>query len=405
MKAVTFDSSLSKYIYTFLAGKVSKKLYCGGLSCVKMENINEPELPGEDWVKVKTIYGGICGSDTNLVFLHDTPTLSPFVSEKFVIGHENVGNIVEKGKNVKDFNIGDRIVADILLPCETFGSKKCKNCSEGNTNLCENFSKGKPLTGMMLGTCNQTGGSWGEYYVAHKSQLFKVPDNLSSEQAVLVDPLASAIHPALKSLPEDSDKILIIGMGIIGLMMVAFLRYAGCKANITVIARYDFQGQLAKKYGADQVIYSNNDNIEQKMADLTGACIHKPMIGEKYLMGGYDKIFDCVGSQRSIKDCLRFVKSGGNVVLTGLAANINIDWTLVWFKEINLQGIYCYGSDNFKGANVRTYKIALDMLSSGKIDTAPLVTHVFTLSDYKKAIDTASSKGRHKSIKVLLKSI
>ena len=403
MYAVTFDSSVSKYIFTQIAGKINKNFYCGKLSCVKYEKVKEPELLGDDWVKVKTIYGGICGSDINLVFLHDTPTLSPFVSDKFVIGHENVGIIVEKGANVKEFEIGDRIVADILLPCETRNIPKCRACSEGRTNQCSNFSKGDMLTGMMLGTCKETGGSWGEYYIAHKSQLFKVPDRLKSEEAVLVDPLSSAIHPALVSFPQDTEKVLIIGMGIVGLLMVAFLRYAGCKADITVMARHSFQGELAKKYGADRVIYTSSENMIEKMSDITKASIHKPMIGERYLVGGFDRIFDCVGSKKSINDSLRYAKTGGTIILTGLAANIDIDWTLIWFKEINLKGIYCYGSDILKSEKVRTYKIGLDMLLSGKIDVLPFVTHVFKLSEYKKAIDVATSKGKEKSVKVLLK--
>lgn len=403
MHAVTFDSGVPKYIFTKTAGKINKKFYCGRLSCVKYEKVKEPEILGDDWVKVKTIYGGICGSDINLVFLHDTPTLSPFVSDKFVIGHENVGIIVEKGANVKEFEIGDRIVADILLPCETRNIPKCRACSEGSTNQCSNFSKGDMLTGMMLGTCKETGGSWGEYYIAHKSQLFKVPDKLKSEEAVLVDPLASAIHPVLVNFPRDSEKVLIIGMGIVGLLMVAFLRYAGCKADITVMARHSFQGELAEKYGADRVIYTSSENIIEEIEDITKASIHKPMLGERYLIGGFDRIFDCVGSKESINDSLKYVKSGGTIILTGLAANVNIDWTLIWFKEIYLKGIYCYGSDMFKGERVRTYKIGLDMLLSDKINVLPLVTHIFNLSDYKKAIDAATSKGKEKSVKVLLK--
>jgi len=403
MYAVTFDSSVSKYIFTKAAGKINKNFYCGKLSCVKYEKVKEPELLGDDWVKIKTIYGGICGSDINLVFLNDTPVLSPFVSDKFVMGHENIGIIVEKGANIKEFQIGDRVVADILLTCQTRNIPECKACNEGKTNQCSNFSKGGILTGMMLGTCKETGGSWGEYYIAHKSQLFKVPDKLKNEEAVLVDPLSSAIHPALVGYPEDTDKVLIIGMGIVGLLMVAFLRYAGCRADITVMARYPFQGELAKKYGADRVIYSSSQNLTEEIAEITKASIQKPIMGERYLLGGFDKIFDCVGSKKSISDSLRYAKTGATIVLTGLASNIDIDWTLIWFKEINLKGIYCYGSDIFKGEKIRTYKIGLDMLLSDKIDVLPLVTHIFKLSEYKKAIDVATSKGKEKSVKVLLK--
>ena len=101
---------------------------------------------------------------------------------------------------------------------------------------------------------------------------------------MLVDPLSSAIHPSLVGYPEDTDKVLIIGMGIVGLLMVAFLRYAGCRADITVMARYPFQGELAKKYGADRVIYSSSQNLTEEIAEITKASMTKPIMGERYLL-------------------------------------------------------------------------------------------------------------------------
>lgn len=400
MKAVTFRAEILPYIMTLAAGKINKKFYYSNFSCLRFEEIEEPVLPGEDWVKVKTIYGGICGSDLNMIYLHDSPLLSPMGSSKFVIGHENIGVIVEKGKDVKGFELGERIVADDVLSCDTRGLEKCGKCLEGDYNLCSNFTEGKLSPGTIIGSCSDTGGSWGEYFVAHASRLFKVPDKLKDEEAILIDPLCSAIHPVMRNFPSDNEKILIIGAGIIGLLIVGVLRAMGCKADITVSARYDFQGEAAKRYGADRVIYSADID---EMSAITGGKIITPMLGERYLMGGFNRIFDCVGSERSLKDALNFIDSGGTLVLVGLSSVIKMDWTLVWLKEVTIRGIFGYSTEPFNGERKSTFEIGLELLSSGKINVSRLVTHIFDLKDYKRAIEVASSKREHKSIKVLLR--
>lgn len=400
MKAVTFSAKLPTYIRTMILGKINRKNYYSKHSCVRFEEVAEPALPGEDWVKVKTLYGGICGSDLGLVFLHDSPLLTPFASEHFVIGHENIGTIVEKGSNVKEFAIGDRIVADDKQSCEPRGIPECSNCKKGKYNLCLNFTEGNLSPGTIMGSCEDTGGSWGEYYVAHRSRLFKVPDNLKDEEAVLVDPLSSALHPVLKDFPDDGEKILVLGAGIIGLLVTAVLRTLGSKADVTVLARHGFQAELAEKYGATRVV--RNGSLD-KMAELTGAKIVKPIMGDKYLYGGFDRIYDCVGSETTVKNSVKWMNSGGKLVMVGLTSTIKMDWTLVWFKELTLFGIYAYGNDSINGEIKRTYAIALDMLSKKSIDPKPLVTHIFSLRDYRTALGIASSKKKHKAIKVLLK--
>lgn len=401
MKAVTFSADLATYILTLALGKLNKKFFYSPVSCVKYEEINEPALPGDDWVMVKTVYGGICGSDLNMIFLHDSPLLSPFGSKKFVLGHENLGIIVKKGRNVEGFEAGDRIVADDVLSCETRGLDKCKSCVSGNYNLCYNFVDGKLSPGTIIGSCGDTGGCWGEFYVAHVSRLHKVPENLKDEEAILIDPLCSAIHPVLRNFPQEGEKVLVIGTGIIGLFIIAVLRAFGAKCDITAISKYRFQGELAEKYGANRVLYS--DNSIEEIAKIAGGKVLTPILGDKYMLGGFDRIFDCVGSERSIKDSLRFVSSGGTIVLVGLSSKINIDSTLIWLKEVSIKGIYGYANDPVDGVMRNTFAIGLDLLASGKIDASPLVTHVFELKDYKKAIEVASSKREHKSIKVLLK--
>lgn len=404
MKAVTFDVSLPKYVASTAMGKLNRRFQHGPMSCVGYREVPEPALPGDDWVKVRTIYGGICGSDLGLVYLHDTPTLSPFASDRFVIGHENTGVIVEKGSAVKGFEVGDRIAADIVLPCATRGLEPCQKCADGNPNLCYNFAEGKLEKGTLMGACGSTGGSWGEYYVAHETQLHRIPDGLADKDAMLVDPLCSALHPVLRHMPGEDEKVLVLGAGIIGLMVVASLRAMGCKAQITVAARYGFQAEAAEGYGTDHVVRGrDNAEILESFARITGAKVVKPMLGDPYMMGGFTTVFNCVGSEASVKDSLRYVASSGKVVLVGLAGVTKLDWTLVWFKEVTIAGIYCYALDPVAGATRSTVDLGLELLASNRVATEGLVTHVFDLADYRKALVTATEKSRYGSVKVLLK--
>ena len=121
MKAVQFFVSVPRYVFTLIAGRIYQPAFYGPLSLVQYREVSEPQLPGPDWAKVKVRYGGICASDVGMVRLTESPTLSPFGSERFTIGHENVGALVDIGEQVDGFTVGDRVVADPLLPCAARG--------------------------------------------------------------------------------------------------------------------------------------------------------------------------------------------------------------------------------------------------------------------------------------------
>jgi len=404
MRGIVFDGDIKRYAGTLLLGKLDKRLSYGGIACTRYkEDIREPELPGPDWVRIKTSFGGICGSDLNLVYLHDSPSASPFVSFPFVIGHENMGVVEEAGSAVEDFKAGDRVIADPILSCRIRGlEEECDSCKSGNPSVCSNFTRGNLAPGMSIGSCRDTGGSWGEYYIAHRSQLIKLVDHTRGEDAVLVDAVASALHPVARNYPDDNEKVLVVGSGIIGLMVVACLRALGSKCNITILARHAFQGALAEKYGADNVVYTRDGDHYSAFAGITGGTLYKPIIGKRVMTGGFDRVFECVGSDVSIDESLRFTRQGGTMVLIGLAsAPKGVDWTPIWLKEIKLHGAYWCGLEDIGGKQASTYIHTLGLITEGKLDISPLVTHILDIKDYRKAMEIASDKVRYKSIKVL----
>ena len=401
MKAIQLVQSIPRYLLTKAIGAVYRPAFWGPLAMLQYRDLPEPVLPGPDWVKVKTRYGGICGSDLHSILLQDSPALSALTSFPFTLGHENVGTVAEVGPAVEGFAPGARVVVDWLLPCATRGFEEpCAFCRQGQFSLCLNFAEGRLPPGLGIGCCAGTGGSWGPYFVAHQSQLFAVPESVSDENAVLVEPMTIAVRATRRNYPRDGDSVLVLGAGVIGLCVVAALRALGSRARVTVLAKYPFQAEVARKLGADQVIEFGKVDHLQAVAEATGGRLYKPLLGKRVLVGGADIVYECTGNANSINDSLRLARSGGTVVLVGLASlPKGVDWTPIWLHELTLKGSFGSGTEEVDGRQVRTFQRVLEWMAGGRLDLAPLVTHRFRLHEYKQALATTAHKGRHRVIK------
>ena len=401
MKAVQLIQSIPRYLLTKAIGAVYRPAFWGPLAMLQYRDVPEPTLPGPQWVKVKTRYGGICGSDLHAISLQDSPMLSAFVSFPFTLGHENVGVIAEVGPEVEGFAPGDRVVVEGLLPCAARGIEEpCEFCRRGEFSRCMNFTAGDLAPGPGIGLCASTGGGWSPCFVAHQSQLFRVPESVSDENAVMVDAFCCALRPVRRALPGDGDTVLVLGAGAIGLCVVAALRASGSAARVIVVAKYAFQGEMARKYGADQIVYLRDGDYLQVLAQATGGQIRKPVLGKRAVVGGADIVYECTGTDGSLDDSLRLATSGGRVVLVGLAAiPRRVDWTPIWLHELTINGSFWCSTETVDGRRVRTFELALEWMAEGRIDLAPMVTHRFRLDEYKRALATTAHKGRHGVIK------
>ena len=403
MKAVLFSFSIPRYALTLALGPILPFTYYGPFSCVQLAEVPEPQLLTDGWVKVKTHYGGICGSDVGLVRLHDSPSSSPFTSLPFIFGHENMGTIAEVGAAVEGLTMGQRVIADPLLPCPTRDlAQWCAHCQEGQWPRCENFREGTPGVGFQLGNNINVGGSWAPYYLAHPFQLFLLPDNVSDENAILVDAFASALHPVMRTLPKDDQTALVLGVGMMGLGVVIALRRAGFKGRLLAAAKYPFQAELARHYGADEVIDSQGD-VYSDIAERTGGTLHKPVIGKRVMMGGgADVVYECVGNDDTLDNALRLARAGGTVVPIGLSGvTKKVDWTFIWLKELTVSGSLCSSTEECQGDRRRCYDIILDWMANGQLDLAPLLTHRFRLEDYKRALAMSFRKSQHHIVKAV----
>ena len=402
MKAIRFAAPIPTYLATLAAGKVSPRFHTGALACTRYADIERPLLPNDSWVRIRTRLGGICGSDLSIVSLHASPSTSPFSSFPFVLGHENVGEVVAVGSKVSKVSVGARVTANPLLCCEPRGiAPRCVPCESGHHSRCAHFTDdGSIAPGMFIGTTRGLGGSWGEEFVAHEDQLVRIPDCVSDESAVLIEPFACSVHAVRANLPEAGERVLVIGAGSIGLLTIAALRALAPTARITSLARYDMQRAQAAKLGAADIVPARGD-YASALADAGGTRLLTPIIGKPIGVGGFDRTFVCIGGTRGMDDAMRVTRAGGTIVLLGNSSTMNgLDWTPLWLKELTVRGSLCYGSPGHASAEQGAFVQAASLIRNGAALLSELLTHTYPLGQYKEALATASNKGKGESIKV-----
>jgi L-iditol 2-dehydrogenase len=401
VKAIRFAAPIPTYLATLAAGKISRRFHTGALACTRYTDLEQPVLPTERWVRIRTRLGGICGSDLNVISLGASPSTSPFSSFPFVLGHENVGDVIAIGSGVTTVGVGARVTANPLLCCEPRGiAMRCGACESGHHSRCAHFIDGDIAPGMLIGTTRGLGGSWGEEFVAHEDQLVRVPETMSDEAAVLIEPFACSVHAVRANLPDAGERVLVIGAGSIGLLTIAALHALAPGARVTALARYDIQRAHASRLGAANVVPARGD-YTTALADAGGARLLKPIIGKPVGVGGFDRTFVCIGGTRGMDDAMRVTRAGGTIVLLGNSGTMNgLDWTPLWLKELTVRGSLCYGSPVHASAGKGAFAEAAALIASGAAPIAELLTHTFALGEYRKALATASNKAGGESIKV-----
>jgi len=402
VKAITFDAPIPRYLLTLAAGTLTSSLYVGPHACTRCQEVATPELPGPDWVRIRTRMGGICGSDANIVTLGASPSTSPYSSFPFVLGHENVGDIAELGAAVRDFEVGQRVVVNPLLCCTPRGIvPPCAACAAGHHSRCAHFTDGSLAPGMFIGTTRGLGGSWGEWFVAHSSQLVRVGDGVGDAEAVLTEPLACCVHAVNRVRPEAGQRALVVGAGSMGLLQVAALRALAPDVAVTVLARHPFQAAHAMRLGATRVVLARGDYLAE-LADAGDTRLLQPILGRPIGVGGFGVTYVCIGGSRGVEDALRFTAQGGTILLLGNVSTLRgVDWTPLWLKELTLTGTLAYGATaGHGGASPNAFRAAAELIGERRVDLTGLVTHEFALGEFRRALATARDRGGSRSVKV-----
>ena len=382
------------------------------LNGVSLRDVPPPELPGPDWVRVRTLMGGICGTDLGILAQKQPPNsiLQAFASMPMVLGHENVAVVEETGAEVETSWKGRRVCVEPTLNCHVRGiDPPCDRCKVGELGSCESFAadgigKAKLPPGTSIGYNRRTGGSLGEHFVAHQSQLVPVPDAMPDEPAVLTDPVACALHAVLRADLSQAGRVLVYGAGVLGLSLIASLRAIGYAGRIDAIDRARHVAELAEEMGANEVVSlpaGTRARFEQ-IASRTHATVQRARFGNYMLSGGYDVAFDCVGSRQSIEESLKWTRAQGQVMMVGTGHGGGVDLTPIWFRELEVTGAYGRQIENFGGRRIGTYRLVHEFMMQGKLDVARLLTHKFPISEYKRAFTVAMNKDRYKAVKVAI---
>jgi (R,R)-butanediol dehydrogenase / meso-butanediol dehydrogenase / diacetyl reductase len=400
MKAVQFNVTVAQFLALKALGAVSKSLYYRGpLSTVHMVDIPEPELPSQDWVKIKVVRCGVCASDINAILLNVSPAWSPFTSGPSVPGHEIAGRIVKLGSAVKGLSEGDLVAVCPVLNCRARSIEpECAACRQGLA-CCENFAEGKLAPGMAVDLCTQTTGGFSEFVIAHSSQVFKIPQGISPENAALVEPFSIALEAVLSNRPEKGEQVLIIGGGVIGNMLVQAIRALDIPCKITAAVSSKFTAELAKKAGADYAI--TGPQFLEQAAAITGGRCYKPLLGPDSMMCGFDRVYDCFSKSDSVGTAIGAVKTGGVISLVGISSGLKLDPTLLWVKLVTLKGTLYYGFHEWEGKKKHVFEIAIALLSGNRVKFEGLVTHKFTLDEYRKMLEFNINKGKYRAVKTM----
>jgi len=330
-----------------------------------------------------------------------------------VLGHEILARVVEVGSAVTRVEPGQRVTVDPGVSCVVRGydgTDQCPSCTVGLPATCTRAGEegrtridGAPIQrGMTIGYHGSLPGGWGERMVAHESQLFPVDDGMSDHTAALMEPLAVGMHAALRSEPFGTGPILVLGSGPIALGVIWALRAVGYAGEIIAQVRRTHEADMARAFGASSTIAPGDEARDAMIG--TGASAYMPIVGDEvYAGGGFPLIFDCVGSEQTIKQALHYASVRGRIVLLGCAAEISkLDLTFVWANELQIQGYQCYGDESWRGKTEHTFQITHDLLLETGAPVHQMVTHIYPLAQYREALSTAANRRKTGSVKVML---
>jgi threonine dehydrogenase-like Zn-dependent dehydrogenase len=353
---------------------------------------------------------GICGSDAKQVFMDwgevtvDNPMID-FTSFPQILGHEVVADVVALGPQAEGLEVGDRVVLNPWLSCAPRGvSPPCPACLSGDLSLCWNFRAPPIAPGIHSGTSRDASGGYATLMPAHDSMLFRVPDEIPDEVAVLADPFAVSLHAVTRHPPPPGSRALVYGAGALGSCAVAILRALFPEVEVGVVARFEAQAKLARALGATAVFaHEPLGALIGQISDWSGGVLHGSNDLPMAHPGGVDVVYDTITRRESLEVSCRVLKARGAIVKAGVHGPTSWEWTPLYFKEISWVGSNAFGIEEVEG--VRQHGIAhyLDLARAGRVDLAPMLTHVFALEAWRAAFGALADQGRSGAIKVAVR--
>ncbi len=334
-----------------------------GVGNIELREIEEP-APQAGQVKIKVHAAGICGTDMH-IYKDEFKSVPPVV-----LGHEVAGEIVEIGEGVTGIETGARVTTETYF----YTCGVCRYCRNGQNNLC--------LNRRSIGSA--VNGGFTQYLVVPAKNIHRLPDHVDFLAGALTEPLACVVHGVLGTpTVAAGDVAVIAGPGAIGLLTLQVVKASGAKAVILGTDGDEPRMELARSFGADYVINVQRDDPKPLIADITPEGL------------GADVVYECSGAGAAAAQLLELVRRRGKYVQIGLFGK-PIAWDV---DQI------CYRELTVTGSNASTppaWIRAVQLLESGQVQTKPLISHIFDVTDWQKAFDTFESK---QGIKMILQPV
>jgi threonine dehydrogenase-like Zn-dependent dehydrogenase len=403
MKAILADFSLGREVWGRVRAKILRRDDASCALSLQPAEVPEPTLAASQWVKVRTIMSGISGMDEALILQHDPTPFGPFLSFPFVPGNENLGIVTEVGEEVRGIEPGERVVVDPVLSCKPRQVQPpCPSCSRGEPSSCRNFAKGVVGPGTMIGACKDTSGGWADSFIAHQSQIRRLPQAMESDQGVLVPEFTRAVRAVLQHPPAAGDRVVVVGARSLGLLTLQALQMLGFRANILVVAEHPFEVAAVRNLSEAEAIAPNSPGTAyEEVAAFVKGTVRYPEAGRIALEGGADVVYETTGLRDRIGDAMRFTGEGKKLVLMGINEPSGFDITPLWFKSVKICGTLFSGRESHKGEIRETFDIAMDLAADQGLPVSEIITHRLGLADYERAFAALADRAESKAIKVI----
>ena len=312
------------------------------------ERERPPFAPNEVLVRVKSV--GVCGSD--VTYFVQGCIGNQIVTAPHILGHECSGEIVEIGNEVKGIEVGMRVAVEPGIPC-----RRCPSCRMGHYNICSDVR--------FLGT-PPIPGAYREYMSCPADFVFPLPSCLNYDEGAMIEPLAVAVHAVDLGNVQNGDSVAILGAGSIGLLTLQCAISAGASFSLATDLIPE-RLRLARKYGADIIIDSGEENTVQRIKKETGG-------------QGVDIVFEAAGEPETFQESIHLARPGGTVILIGICREdmVSLDFQTARRKELVIKNVRRFR---------HVYKRAISLIAKGKVEVKSLITHRFNLSRLPEAFE------------------
>ena len=281
-----------------------------------------------------TRLSGICGSDLGTLSGKTSLYFSAVVSLPFVPGHEVVAELLD---DCEDLPAGTRVVVDPVLTCAARGVEPCDELRDRRDQpVLADHRRATWRPACRPASARTPAAAGASSWPRTAASCTPVPEGFSDEQAILIEPVACAVHTALRAGIRSGDRVLVSGAGSVGLFATLALRELTDAGEIIVVAKHPHQKELAREFGATEVVAPGE--VLRRVRRSTGAFQLEPQFSSPYLLGGVDVAIDAVGSKQSLETALQATRAGGRVVLSGMPAAA--DLSAAWFRELEVVGTY-----------------------------------------------------------------